>query len=232
MRYIPIILIAIGLLVTISTGWYRHLSLSALAENSDWLQTKVASWGWMAALAMVGLYIVVTAFSIPGAVFLTLATGFLFGIFWGTIFVVFAATIGASLVFLAARSAFGEVLRARAGKRLLSLAEGFKANAFNYLLFLRLVPIFPFWLVNLAPAFLGARLSTFIVATAIGIFPGSLVYISVGNGLGTVLAMDQDIDLGIIFRPALFIPLVALASLSVLPVLAQRLRKRKTPKSV
>jgi len=139
---------------------------------------------------------------------------------------VVGATAGAVLLFLIARTALGEPLRARAGPWLSKMADGFRADAFNYLLVLRLVPIFPFWLVNLVPALLGVPLSTFALATAIGIVPGSLVYASVGAGLGVVLERGEEPDLGLLFEPAVLLPLLGLAALALLPVAWRRLRAR------
>jgi uncharacterized membrane protein YdjX (TVP38/TMEM64 family) len=122
---------------------------------------------------------------------LTLAGGFLFGWFWGGLASMVAATAGAIIVFLVARSALGELLAARAGPWLERLRQGFQEDAFNYLLFLRLVPIFPFWLVNLAPPLLGVSLSTYVLATAIGIIPGSFAYSIAGQGLDSLIVAQQ-----------------------------------------
>ena len=141
----------------------------------------VASHRLLAVLSYMGLYIVIVALSVPGAVFLTVTGGFLFGLALGTSAAVISATIGATLIFLAARTALGEPLLRRAGPRANQLAQGFRDDAFSYLLFLRLVPAFPFFLVNLVPAFAGVRLGPFIAATAIGIIPGAIVF-AIGGG--------------------------------------------------
>jgi uncharacterized membrane protein YdjX (TVP38/TMEM64 family) len=106
------------------------------------------------------------------------------------------------------------------------MEAGFRENAFNYLLVLRLIPLFPFWLVNLVPAFLGVPLRTYVVATLLGIIPGSLVYASVGNGLGVVFDQGDTPDLGIIFKPAILGPILGLAALALLPVVYRRYKAR------
>jgi uncharacterized membrane protein YdjX (TVP38/TMEM64 family) len=141
---------------------------------------------------------------------------------------VIAATIGASLVFLAARTALGDSLRRRAGPWLRRMEDGFRENALHYLLFLRLVPILPFWLVNLVPAFLGVPFRIYLTATFFGIIPGGLVYASVGNGLGAVFDAGATPDLGIIFKPAIILPLAGLAILAILPVAYKKIKARQT----
>ena len=151
---------------------------------------------------------------------------FLFGLLLGKLLVVIGATLGATIIFLVARSALGDTLREKAGPRVRKMEEGFREDALNYLLVLRLIPIFPFWLVNIVPAVLGVALSTYVLGTAIGIIPGSFVYASVGNGLGAVFDAGQSPDLGIIFSPEIILPIVGLAILAILPVLYKKLRGR------
>src|SRR5699024_5254344 len=159
----------------------------------------------------------------PGAVWLTLAGGFLFGIVAGTALVVIAATLGATLIFLAARTVLARPLRARAGGWIDRVGRGFRQGEASYLLIMRLVPVVPFWIANLAPAFLGVRLSTFVWTTFAGIIPGTLVYISIGAGLGEELARGERPDLGVIFEPHILGPLLGLAALAALPVALRRL---------
>ena len=137
------------------------------------------------------------------------------------------ATAGATIVFLIARSALGETLRAKAGPRIRRMEEGFRADALSYLLVLRLIPLFPFWLVNIVPAFLGVPVRTYVLGTFIGIIPGSFVYASVGNGLGAVFEAGGTPDLGIIFEPAILLPIVGLAVLALLPVAYRKVRVGK-----
>jgi uncharacterized membrane protein YdjX (TVP38/TMEM64 family) len=225
-RLLPLLLLALALGLLWASGAQELSSLETLRRHRAVLLAFVAERPVTAALAYLFLYVGATALSVPGAVFLTLAGGFLFGTALATGLVVLGATGGAVLLFLIARTAFGEPLRARAGPWLSKMAEGFRADAFNYLLVLRLVPIFPFWLVNLVPALLGVPLSTFALATAIGIVPGSLVYASVGAGLGHLLERGEEPDLGLLFEPAVFLPLLGLAALALLPVAWRRWRAR------
>jgi uncharacterized membrane protein YdjX (TVP38/TMEM64 family) len=140
---------------------------------------------------------------------------------------VVGATLVATAVFLAARTAFADVLRAKAGPTLQKMEAGFRENALSYLLVLRLVPLFPFFLVNLAPAFLGVPLRTYVAATFFGIIPGTVVYSSVGAGLGTILEQGGAPDKSIIWRLEVIGPLLGLAALALLPVLYKRMKAKR-----
>jgi uncharacterized membrane protein YdjX (TVP38/TMEM64 family) len=142
---------------------------------------------------------------------------------------VVGGTLGAVCVFLAARTAFGNLLRAKAGPALRRMEAGFRDSAFSYMLFLRLIPLFPFWLVNLVPAFLGVSLRTYVVATFVGVIPGALVYASLGNGLGAILDAGGEPDLGIVFQPNILLPLLALAVLALAPVAYKKFKAGQTP---
>jgi len=181
--------------------------------------------------------------SLPGGVIMTLTGGFLFGPVVGAIAAMAGALAGASVIFLIARSAAGEWLTRRAGPFAAKRAEGFRADAFSYLLFLRLAPIFPFWLVNLAPALFGVRFSTFIAATGIGILPATVTFAVLGAGLGSVIAVQEvqydacvaggrsgctvDFDLSQVLTPTLLWALGALAILALVPTIAKRFLGRK-----
>lgn len=224
-RLLPLALLLLAFALVFATGAHELVSLESLRRHRAMLVAFVAERPVASALLYVLLYTAATALSIPGALALTLAGGFLFGTLLASLLVVVGATAGAVLLFLIARTAFGEPLRARAGPWLAKMAEGFRADAFSYLLVLRLVPVFPFWLVNLVPALLGVPLRTFALATALGIVPGSLVYASVGAGLGHVLERGEEPDLGLILEPAVLLPLLGLALLALLPVAWRRLRR-------
>lgn len=155
------------------------------------------------------------AFSIPGAVILTLAGGFLFGAVAGTLLAVTGATAGAVLVFLFARAIFGETALERFGERGRKLAEGIRRNAWSYLLVLRLVPLFPFFLVNLVPAFVGVRLTVYAVTTCLGILPATAVFALSGAGLGSVLDSGGPFELRSILTPQVLGALCGLAALSL-----------------
>src|SRR5207244_446397 len=188
--------------------------------------------------AYMALYIAAVALSIPVGVFLTVTGGVLFGALLGGVAAVVSATIGAICIFLIARSAIGEYLVRRAGSVAERLAEGFRADAFSYLLFLRLVPIFPFWMVNLVPALAGVRLATFAAATALGIIPATFVFAFVGAGLDSVIAAQQaayrsclaaarsdcrlEFHVNAALTPELIGALTALGVLALVPVLVKR----------
>ena len=206
----------IGLLVALrATGLTDHLSLATLAAHRESLDAFVAANLVVAALAYVGLYVVAVAFSFPGAVFLTLAGGFLFGAAGGTALTVVGATIGATLVFLFAQRLFGVDALDRLGSKARALGDGIRRNAASYLLVLRLVPLFPFFLVNLVPAFVGVRLGTYVVTTALGILPGTAVFSLAGAGLGDVLAMGGVFDPRAVLTPEILGALLGLAVLSL-----------------
>lgn len=226
-RKLPILLILAGALAG-AYGLRDHLSFAALAENREALLAfRDAHFVW-AALGFVAAYVVIVAFSLPGATIATLTGGFLFGLFPGALFNVGAATLGAVGVFLAARSGFGEALSRRvgagggAGARLMA---GLRENEWSVLLTMRLIPVVPFFLANLIPAFAGIRLWPFAATTFLGIIPGGLVYTSVGAGLGEVFARGETPDLGIIFAPHVLGPILGLAALSALPMILKHFRK-------
>lgn len=217
-------LIVVGIGAVFVFHFDRYLTFHALAANRAWLVGEVAENFAVAVLAFIAIYVAATALSLPGSFVLTMAAGFLFGPVLGTAFAVFAATIGATLLYTIARTSFGEVFRHRSEGALARLKDGFGRNAFNYLLFLRLVPLFPFWLVNLVAAFLDVPLRTFVLGTAIGIIPGAAVYANVGSGLGSVLDEGKAPDARTILSPAILVPILALALLSLVPIAYRRFR--------
>ncbi len=218
-RFLPVILLLAAIGAFFALGLGRYLTFEALAEHRDWLLGAVARAGMLAPFAFIAVYTAVAALSVPGGVFLTVAGGFLFGPWLGGLYSLVGATLGASIIFEIARSSFGEVLRRRAGPFLRRVEAGFRENGASYLLFLRLVPLFPFWLVNLVPAFFGVRLRTFVLCSFFGMAPGGFVYASVGAGAGALIEQGQAPDLRIIFQPRVLLPLIALAALSLLPAL-------------
>lgn len=217
--------VAVGLGVWLS-GAADLLSFETLSTHRAALQDRVAAHGLLAAAAFVAAYGLVVGVSLPGAVWMTIAGGFLFGTAAGAAYAVIGATAGAVVVFLLARTVFREAWAARAGGALARMEDGFRRDAFSYLLVLRLVPLFPFWLVNLVPALLGVRLSTYTLATAIGIVPGAVVYAGVGNGLDAVFAAGGRPDLSIVWSPEILLPLLGLSLLALVPVAYRRWRAR------
>ena len=226
-RVLPVAVLAAFIGAAFAFHLDRYLSLDVLRQNRAHLTAFVSEHGVAAGLGYVIAYIGVVALSLPGAAIMTLAGGFLFGVVVGATLTVIGATLGATLLFLIARSAVGDALRERAGPFVARMAEGFGKNAFNYLLFLRLVPVFPFWAVNLAPALLGMRLTPFIVATALGIIPGTIVYSAFGAGLGQIFDAGGEVDLRSVFSPTLIAALVGLGVLSLVPVLVRWLREKR-----
>ena len=226
-RAIPVVILLALVIAAFASGLQQYLSLDALRENRAALLDLVARHGLLAAPAFVLTYAGVVALSLPGAAIMTLAGGFLFGVVVGATLTVIGATVGATALFVIARSAIGDVLRQRAGPFVARMADGFSKNAFNYLLFLRLVPVFPFWAVNLAPALLGMRLLPFVVATAIGIIPGTVVYSAFGASLGTVFDAGGDVRLQDVLSPTLIAALIGLGLLALLPVFFRARRSQQ-----
>jgi len=219
-------------------GLHEALSLETILREHDTLTTGVAENFAIAALAYVSAYVAAVAVSFPGASLLTAVGGFLFGVVFGVIFTVFAATAGASVIFLVAKPSLGAPLRERAGQFAARLARGFEATAFNYLLSLRLPPILPFWLINVAPALFNVKLSTYAAATALGIIPGTVAYNLFGGGLAALIraqdaanpgcseACTCAIDLASLISPLMIAALVALSVAALIPIIMKRLRKR------
>ncbi len=227
-RALPLAVLAAGFAAFFALGLDDYLGFDGLRQNRLLLTDWVAREGAWAIVVFIGTYAAFTACSVPGAVFFTIASGFLFGYAWGTLWSLTGATIGATIIFLAARTALGDLFRARAGPTLRKLEAGFSRNAFNYLLVLRLVPLFPFWIINLAAAFLGVPLGTYVAATALGMIPAAFAFTFFGAGIGTILDSEQAPTLAGVMTPEIMIALGALAALSILPVLYRYLTGRKS----
>lgn len=241
-RFAPIILIVLAMAAVFATGAHRHVSLETLVRHRMAIDAFITAHAVTAVAAFMAVYVIAVALSIPGAVFLTISGGVLFGTLIGGLATVVSATIGATIIFLVAKSACGETLIRRAGPLAGKLADGFCANAFSYLLFLRLVPAFPFFLVNLVPALVGVRLSTFIAATAIGIVPATFAFAFLGAGLDSVIAAQEvtyraclasgrgdcalQFDIGMIATPRLLAALATLGAIALIPVIVKRIRAR------
>jgi uncharacterized membrane protein YdjX (TVP38/TMEM64 family) len=222
------VIVAVAAIVVVPklTGALDYLSFAAFASNRDWLVGRVEELGFAALVVFILIYAVCTAFSLPTGLLLSTLGGFLFGTWWGGLSNLVGATLGATIIFLAAKTVLGDLLRARAGPFLKRLEAGFRENELSYMLVLRLVPLFPFWLVNLAPAFLGVRLSTFIIGTFVGIIPGVFVYASVGTGLGAILDSGGTSDGSALLQPRVLLSIIGLVVLALIPVVYKRLRRR------
>jgi uncharacterized membrane protein YdjX (TVP38/TMEM64 family) len=190
-------------------------SLDTLRAHHGAMLAWVGTNRFFASVVYASTYVVVVAFSIPGATILTLAGGFLFGATFGALLAAVGATVGAATVFLFAQFLFGRGVADRLAARYPSLVDGIRENSWSYLLVLRLVPLFPFALVNLAPAFIGVRLSTYVITTFFGILPGTVIYALFGSGLGSVLEKGGSISLGSIVSPPIMLGLIGLGMLSL-----------------
>lgn len=218
MKYLPIVILIILAGLFFYSGYFHYLTFDSLKAHRQLLLNWTEQHYIQAVLLYSIVYIISVACSIPGATILTLAGGFLFGWLWGSIYVIVSATLGATLLFLSVKLAFRDWMTKRSSRWIKSMEKGFQRNTFSYLLFLRFIPLFPFWLVNIVPALLGVRLRVFTLATFLGIIPGSVVYVSVGNGLGKIFDQNKTPDFSIIFSPAILLPLIGLAVLSLLPI--------------
>ena len=224
-------LIAIIIVAIFGAYFLRdYLTFQALAENREALLTFRDANYILTVLAFIAAYVVIVAFSLPGATIATLTGGFLFATFPGALFNMTGATIGATAIFLAARWGFGESL----GKKLETsqgtvkkIKDGIDENQWSMLFLIRLVPAVPFFLANLIPSFLEVPLHRFVISTFLGIIPGAVVYTSVGAGLGDVFARGETPNLGIIFEPQIILPIIGLCVLAALPILINALRGKK-----
>lgn len=206
------------------------LSFQALADNREALIAFRDSNYLLTALVFIAAYVAIVAFSLPGAAIATLTGGFLFSLFPGVLFVVTAATIGATAIFLAARMGFGEKLGAKlesSDGTIKKIKDGIDENQWSMLFLIRLVPAVPFFIANLLPSFLEVPLHRFVISTFIGIIPGSFVYTSVGAGLGEVFARGETPNLGIIFEPHILLPILGLCALAALPILLKVIRGKE-----
>lgn len=204
---------------------YRYLSIDSLihyrAVIKDWSDKH-----YLTAILLYNLsFILLIACGIPCATVFTLLGGFLFGVI-AVVYAVFSTTAGGFILFLTVRTAFGEQLAASSIRWIQKLEQGFKENAFNYLLSLRLVPIFPCWLSNISAGILNVPITTFLAATIIGIFPSTLIYALAGRSFDKILAEHNRPILNIMMTPSILLPLLGLAILSLLPIIYKSVKKR------
>ncbi|HST95403.1 MAG TPA: TVP38/TMEM64 family protein [Microvirga sp.] len=239
--YLLLGVILVGLAVIFATGLHRSLSFETFIDYQDRLERLVAD----RRATMLGLYILVyvaaVTLSLPASAFLTTIGGYLFGWILGGGVASVSATLGATTIFLIARTSLGRPLLRRAGSKIQSFAEGFQKRAFSYLLFLRLMPVVPFWLTNLAAAFFGVRLRDFVTATQIGMIPVSFVFAFAGSGLDDVIGAQAearrqclsrgggdcavDFDAKSLLTTNLVIALGLLGVLALAPILYRRLQQ-------
>ncbi|MEE9428508.1 MAG: TVP38/TMEM64 family protein [Paracoccaceae bacterium] len=226
-RYIP--MIAIALVATIGFFTLRdYISFDALRDNREALIAFRDANYLTTVLAFMGAYVAIVAFSLPGATIATLTGGFLFSTFPGALFNVTAATIGATLIFSAAKWGLGERLAAKmeaSDGAVKKIKDGIDENQWSVLFLMRLVPAVPFFVANIIPALVGVGLWRFAVTTFLGIIPGGVVYTSVGAGLGEVFERGETPNLGIIFEPQILLPILGLSALAALPIALKAFRK-------
>lgn len=242
-RWLPLIglLALIGLVF--SLGLHEYLSLQTIADNREALETFVTDNLALALVIYVLVYIVIVALSLPGAVFLSIFGGFIFGWVLSTPATVVAATIGATIVFQIVKTSLGAALAERAGPFVQKLSKGFAEDSFHYLLFLRLVPAFPFFAVNTVAGLARVKLKTFVVATFFGIIPATIAFSFVGSGLDSIIDAQMasyktcvaqnaaadckfDMSLSSLITPELLVAFAALGVVAVIPVIIKKLKHR------
>lgn len=241
-RFGPLIAVAAAMAVVFALGWHNHLTLDNIIAQRDRFHGVMARHPILSVVAYMLIYVLSVALSLPGGLILTVAGGLLFGSLIGGLAAVVAATLGATTVFLIARTAVGESFNARAGPWLAKLSAGFKNEALSYMLFLRLVPAFPFWFVNIAPAVLGVPLKTYVTGTFLGIIPATFAFASAGAGLDSVVraakneyadcvalkgsyACKLKIHASSLLTKELMLALLLLGLVALIPVVLKRWRK-------
>lgn len=228
LKIIAFIVVVGGLITAFyALGLNNYLTYQTLVDERQALQNWIAHYPYLSPIIFMIAYALMVALSLPGATLFTLSAGFLFGLIGGTLYAVIGATIGAVAVFLIVRFVLRDYFETKmSGERLRRFAQGFEDGALSYLLILRLIPIFPFWVVNIVPALFKISTPLFTATTFFGIIPGAAVYASLGAGLDHFIRQDQRPDLGIIFEPQILGPLIGLALLSLLPVLYKKFFKK------
>ena len=224
-RFTPLLLLLSVLALFLFFDLDRYLSFEVLAKHRTLLLSWVSLYPVVMPLLYMLVYIVVVAFSLPGGLVMTVTGGFLFGAVAGGVYTVIGATLGAASLFLLAKTSIGDYLLSKAGDGIKKMQAGFAENALSYMFVLRLVPIFPFFLVNLVPAFLGVSLRVYLIATFFGIMPATFVFALAGSGIGSVLDRGEGITMQGVMTPEIVGALSGLALLSLIPVIYKRVRK-------
>ena len=228
-RLLPLLVIILVALI-VFIAFRDNLSFEALSQNRQLLLDFRDTNFLVTSLVFILVYVVIVAFSLPGATVATLTGGFLFGLFPGVVYNVVAATIGASAIFAAAKMGLGDYLSGKvdsASGRVQKLREGLRENEISVLFLLRLVPAVPFFVANLLPALVGVGFRNFAITTFLGIIPGTLVYTWVGVGLGEVLEAGGVPDFGIIWQWNILGPILALCALAALPIVIRLARRTR-----
>ena len=213
-----IVVMLIALFFVFDLG--KYLTLESLKANRDALTTFYQKNRIVMAAAFITVYIIQTALSLPGAAVLSLAAGAVFGAVMGTLYVNIGATVGATLAFLVARYLFHDVIQNKFGSRLEKINKELEAQGFNYLLFLRLVPVFPFFLINLGAGLTKMPLRTYFLGTMVGIIPGSFVFCNAGASLATITSMSE------VASPRVLGSFALLGMFALVPVLYHKFKRR------
>jgi uncharacterized membrane protein YdjX (TVP38/TMEM64 family) len=222
MRCLPLSFIFCGLFCFFYFRLDTYINFQTLKEHRQFLTIWTQEHYALAVCLYMLSYVATVICAIPSSLFFTLTAGFLFGTIFGFLYAIASALIGATIFFLLIRSALAEWLVEKVGKKIQHFEEGFQENAFNYILIMRLIPVFPFFIVNIASAILGVRLASFLAATFLGIMPSTMIYVSLGHGLGKIFDHHKIPDIGIVFQPHIFMPLIMLAVLALLPVIYKK----------
>lgn len=229
LRRLPVLAIAIAAIVGL-VYFRQYLSFETLGQNRDWLIGLRDDHYGVTLLAFMAIYTLIVVTSLPGSLVMTLTGGFLFGLFPGTIYNVVAATFGATLLFLAVRAGFGRDVASRIEAKdgaVARLQSSLKQNEVWVLLTMRLIPVVPFFVANILPAFVGVSFWAFVLTTLIGIIPAGIIYGAIGAGLGEIFARGDVPDLRVLLRPEFSLPLIGLAVLSAIPLLIKYVQSRK-----
>jgi len=226
-RLLPLGIIAAALTAFFALGGPEYVNLESLKENREWLAGFVQDNFLIAFIGFIALYALLVGISFPGAGFLSIFGGFLFGTFTGAFGIVIGATIGACIIFMVARNAIGGNLAERMGPYMKKFEDGLTKNELSYLFILRLVPIFPFFVVNVVPALFNVKFRNYALTTAFGIIPGSLVYASIGDGASAIFEQGGDLKLsGVMTEPRVLFPIIGLACLAMIPVIYNKIKTR------
>ena len=226
-RFGPVLLVLAGVIAAFASGLTKHLTLHELAHHRQTVEAAVHAHPWLGLCIYIGAYTAIIALSLPAALVMTLTGGLLFGPWLGGLAATVSCTVGATIIFLICRGAAGDVIRRRAGPTAARIEAGVRENAFSYIIVLRLLPVAPFWLINLALGLIDIPLATFVVASFLGILPVSLIFASIGSGLNETFARHLPLSPHLILQPKFLLPLIALSILSLGPVIYRRLRRAK-----
>lgn len=226
-RWIPIVLILLSMILVYATGVYHYFSFHVIKEKHEILKHYVAEHSFLAPLYYVALFVGTVAISLPVADILSILGGFLFPFPWNLIYVVVAASLGACVIFLASRIAIQDVVKKKIGTYFDRIKTGFRKNGWCYLLFLRFIPLFPFWLVNIVSAFFAVTFLTFLWTTVVGILPISYIHVQIGAGLHKFLDDGNHFSIQALFNTQMRIGLILLGVVSLLPLVAKKYIERR-----